>query len=557
MPFCTKIQRLKLLSAAGLLLAALFVAPGCRPAPTAVDLLVCNARIQTVDSVFTTAEALAVVNGRIVAVGRTAELQRRYRATQTVDAQGRFLYPGFQDAHCHFYYYGLGLRDARLGAARNWPAAVALLQAHRRTHPATPWLSGTGWDQTAWPGQRFPTRDTLDLLFPDVPVFLWRVDGHAALANAAALRLAGLNASSRIAGGRLEIGPNGQLTGLLLDNAATAVAREQPRPGPAETRTLLREAERRCLAVGLTSLADMGLTRPEIQRLDTLYQRQQLRIRLHAYALLSDAPTRTYYLRHGPVRGERLSVPGFKVFVDGALGSRGACLRRPYADAPGQYGLLRLPPDTLRRYVAQVATSRMQLAAHAIGDSTNHLLLSLYGANLAPANPRRWRIEHVQIVTPTEVPLFGRYGIIPSVQPAHATSDMAWAGQRLGPARLPAAYAYAALQRSAGHLALGSDFPVEDINPLYGFYAAVTRQNAAGQPAAGFLPANRLSRREALRGMTTGAAYAAFDERETGQLRVGMKADFVLLDVDLLRAPMPKVRAAQVLQTWINGQRLE
>ncbi len=546
----------KLVSAASLL-AALFVATGCETHPTTVDLLLVNAHIQTVDSVFSTAEALAVINGRIVAVGRTADLQKHYNAVQSVDAQEQFVYPGFQDAHCHFYYYGLGLRDAHLGAARSWAATVALLRAHRRANPATPWLTGTGWDQTTWPGQRFPTRDTLDQLFPDVPVLLWRVDGHAALVNGAALRLAGLNASSTIAGGRLVTGPDGQLTGLLLDNAATAVARELPPPAPTEAHALLCEAERRCLTVGLTSLSDMGLTRPEIMQLDTLYRQQQLHLRLHTYALLSDAPTRAYYLRHGPLRGERLSVPGFKVFVDGALGSRGACLRRPYADRPRETGFLRLPPDTLRRYVAQVAASRMQLAAHAIGDSTNHLLLSLYGASLPPRNARRWRIEHAQIVTPAEVPLFGRYGIIPSVQPAHATSDMAWAGQRLGAARLPAAYAYAALQRSAQRLALGSDFPVEDINPLYGFYAAVTRQDAHGQPASGFLPANRLSRRDALLGMTAGAAYANFDERHTGQLRPGMRADFVLLDVDLLTAPMPAIRAAQVKQTWINGQRLK
>ena len=222
----------------------------------------------------------------------------------------------------------------------------------------------------------------------------------------------------------------------------------------------------------------------------------------------------------------------------------------------GQRGLLRLPPDTLRRYVAQVAASQMQLAAHAIGDSTNHLLLNLYGAALGPHSGRRWRIEHAQIVTPADVALFGRYGVIPSVQPAHATSDMAWAGQRLGPARLPSAYAYAALLGSARHLALGSDFPVEDINPLFGFYAAVTRQDAQGHPAGGFLAANRLSRRAALCGMTTGAAYANFDEQETGQIKPGMRADFVLLDVDLLTAPMLKIRAATVQQTWVNGVRV-
>ena len=556
MPFCTTPNPLKLLSAASLLLAAFFVAPGCQPAPTAVDLLMTNARIQTVDSVFATAEALAVKNGRIVAVGRSADLQRRYRATQTVDAHGQFLYPGLQDAHCHFYYYALGLRDARLGAARSWAEAVTLLRAHRRTYPTAAWLTGTGWDETRWPGQPLPTRAALDQLFPDVPILLWRVDGHAALVNGAALRLADLTPASRIAGGRLEIGLDGQLTGLLTDNAATAVDRLQPPPAIAETAVLLREAEQRCFAVGLTSVANMGITRREISRLDSLYQRRKLQIRLHAYALLSDAPTRAYYLYHGPVRGERLSVPGFKVFVDGALGSRGACLRHPYADAPTQRGVLRLPPDTLRRYATQVAASRMQLAAHAIGDSTNHLLLNLYGAVLGPHSGRRWRIEHAQIVSPADVALFGRYGVIPSVQPAHATSDMAWAGQRLGPARLPSAYAYAALLGSARHLALGSDFPVEDINPLFGFYAAVTRQDAQGHPAGGFLAANRLSRRAALYGMTTGAAYANFDEQETGQIKPGMRADFVLLDVDLLTAPMLKIRAATVQQTWVNGVRV-
>ncbi len=556
MLFCTNPNFLKLLSAASLLLAALFVAPGCQSTPSTADLLIINAHIQTADSVFRTAEAVAVQQGRIVAVGRTADLTRRYRAAQTVDAHGRFLYPGLQDAHCHFYYYALGLRDARLGAARSWAEAVTLLRAHRRAYPAAAWLTGTGWDETRWPGQALPTRAALDQLFPDVPVLLWRVDGHAVLVNGAALRRAGLTPASRVAGGRFETGPDGQLTGVLTDNAATAVARLLPPPAPAETVALLREAQQRCFAVGLTSVADMGLTRREINRLDSLYQRRELQIRLHAYALLSDSPTRAYYLRHGPMRGERLSVPGFKVFVDGALGSRGACLRRPYADAPTQRGLLRLPLDTLRRYAAQVAASQLQLAAHAIGDSTNHLLINLYGAVLGPQSARRWRIEHAQIVSPADVALFGRYGVIPSVQPAHATSDMAWAGQRLGSARLPSAYAYAALLGSAQRLALGSDFPVEDINPLFGFYAAVTRQDPHGQPTMGFLPANRLSRRAALRGMTTGAAYANFDDQETGQLKPGMRADFVLLDVDLLTAPMLKIRAATVRQTWVNGVRV-
>lgn len=529
---------------------------GCSKPRVPVDLLVLNATVYTVDSAFSKAQAFAVRDGKFVAVGTSADMQRRFAARQTVDAGGQFIYPGFQDAHCHFYYYALGLREAKLGTATTWPAAVAQLIAHRRQQPHAAWLTGSGWDQTKWPGQHFPTKDTLDQLFPDVPVLLWRVDGHAVVVNSAALRKAGFDAATQITGGRLAHGPDGSLTGLLLDNAASAVAALIRPPSPAETVTLLREAERRCLAVGLTSLSDMGLTRPEILRLDSLYRRRQLHLRLNAYAMLSDAPTRAYYLANGPVPGSRLSVPGFKVFVDGALGSRGACLRRPYADRPHETGFLRLPLDTLRHYVSQVAASRMQLAAHAIGDSTNHLLLNLYGAALHGDTKRRWRIEHAQIITPSEVPLFGRYGIIPSVQPAHATSDMAWAGQRLGAARLPSAYAYAALQKAAGQMALGSDFPVEDINPLYGFYAAFTRQNVKGEPAAGFLPANRLSRIQALRCMSSGAAYAAFAEQTTGQIKAGMQADFVVLGVDLLTASPKVIRSASVRQTWVGGQRL-
>ncbi len=552
-------------SGIGLVLLATLCLAGCAAPPAPADLLVLNARVQTADSAFSQASALVVRDGKFVAVGAADDLQRRFVARQTVDLGGQFVYPGFQDAHCHFYYYALGLRDAKLGGAATWAAAVARVVARQRARPAadTAWLTGSGWDQTQWPGQQYPTKDTLDRLFPNTPVLLWRVDGHAAVVNAAALRRAGFTAATRVAGGRLARAADGSLTGLLLDNAASAVARLIPPPAPAETAALLREAERRCLAVGLTSLSDMGLTRPEIQRLDSLYRQRQLHLRLNAYALLSDAPTRAYYLAHGPERGSRsggfasrLNVPGFKVFVDGALGSRGACLRQPYADRPAETGFLRLPVDTLRHYARQVAASRMQLAAHAIGDSTNHLLLNLYGEVLRGDTGRRWRIEHAQVVTPAEVPLFGRFGVVPSVQPAHATSDMAWAGQRLGAARLPSAYAYAALRWAAGRLALGSDFPVEDINPLYGFYAAITRQNAAGQPAGGFLSANRLTRHQALRGMTSGAAFAAFQERETGQISPGMQADFVVLRVNLLTAAPAVIRAAQVQQTWVAGERL-
>jgi predicted amidohydrolase YtcJ len=527
----------------------------CQPQREAVDLLVTNATVYTVDSTFSKAQAFAVRDGRFVAVGSTADLQGRYQAAQTVDAQGQFIYPGFYDAHCHFYRYALGLRSANLVGASSWAETVGRLTQHRQQRPTAAWLTGRGWDQNDWPGQHFPTKDTLDALFPNVPVLITRVDGHAALVNQKALDLAGVTARTPISGGVIGRDAQGRLTGLLVDNAVKLVAGKIPEPSPAEAEAALLQGQQNCLAVGLTSLADAGLNKEDIDRMAALQKAGKLHLRL--YAMLNPtAENKAYYLPKGPFFSDNLTISSFKVYADGALGSRGASLLAPYSDRPEEKGFLLQHPEYYRALAKELAATKFQMNTHAIGDSSNRLLLDIYGAALQGQPDRRWRIEHAQVVSKQDIAKFGQYHIVPSVQPTHATSDMYWAGERLGAPRLATAYAYQDLLTQYGQLALGSDFPVEDINPLYGYHAAVARQDAKNYPAAGFQMANAISRPDALRGMTTWAAHAAFEDKRKGQIKPGMLADFVVLKTDLLTAPKEQLRTAPVQQTWIAGKQV-
>ena len=550
MPFCTKALAYKLGST---LLAAFLV--GCQARREAADLLVTNATVYTVDSAFAKAEAFVVKEGRFVAVGKAADLKNRFQAAQEIDAKGQFIYPGFYDAHCHFAGYATGLANADLTGTTSWPAVVARLTAHRLAHPGTAWLQGRGWDQNDWPTKQFPTKDTLDQLFPNTPVLIRRVDGHAALANQRALELAGVTVGTPISGGTIGHDKQGRLTGLLVDNAVQLVASKIPAPTAAEAEAVLLQAQQNCFAVGLTSLADAGLEKPAVDFLSQLQQQKKLQMRL--YLML--APTtenRAYYLKRGPIFSDQLTICSFKVYADGALGSRGACLLAPYADRPDERGFLLRSVAEYRAFAKELAASKFQMNTHAIGDSANRLILNIYGEALRGQKDRRWRIEHAQVVSPADMPKFGQFGIVPSVQPTHATSDMYWAGERLGKERLKTAYAYRELLKQYGQVALGSDFPVEHINPLYGFHAAVARQDAKNYPAGGFQMENALSRPDALRGMTTWAAHAGFEEKRKGQIKPGMLADFVVLDTDLLTAPAEKLRTAKVQQTWIGGRKV-
>lgn len=516
-----------------------------------VDLIVHNAVVYTVDSAFTTAEAFAVLDGKFIAVASNSEILSTYRAKETIDAKGLPVYPGFYDAHAHFFGFSQTLGQADLTGASSFDEIIDRLKAFRAKYPDASWVRGRGWDQNLWETKTFPDRKRLDEEFPDIPVYLVRVDGHAAVANGKALELANITVPRKLEGGLIET-KNGRLTGMLVDNAMGLVASIIPQPTIPELVRMLKDAEAACLAVGLTTVSDAGLDRAIISLLDSLYKDGTLRIRENAMISFSKENL-DHYLAEGPYVSERLTVHTFKILADGALGSRGACLLHPYSDA-ATLGFLLHSTQAIDSAIARIAASNFQVAVHAIGDSANRVILDIYGKYLKGKNDRRWRIEHAQIVAPEDFNKFGRYSIIPSVQPTHATSDMYWAVDRVGPERIKNGYAYKQLLNQTGLLALGSDFPVEHINPLYGFHAAVGRVDKNGYPDGGFQSEDAIDREAALRGMTIWAAYAAFEENSRGSIEVGKKADFVRLEKDIMTAPLDELRTIAVLQTVIAGE---
>jgi predicted amidohydrolase YtcJ len=519
------------------------------------DLLVYNATVYTVNQEFAKAQAIAVRDGKIVAVGSSDDLKSKYKATKEVDAQGKPLYPGFIDAHGHFVGYAANLRQADLVGTTSFAEVVQRLQKHRQEYPTASWLIGRGWDQNDWAVKQFPTKDTLDKLFPDTPVIIERVDGHASLANQKALDLAGVTAQTpQVTGGKLEI-KDGKLTGILVDRAADLVVSKIPDLTNAEYTQVLREAEQNLFAVGLTSVVDAGLSKSAVDFIDSLQKKNELKIRVYAM-LLPTPENKAHFFKSGPYTTERLNVRSFKVYGDGALGSRGACLLHPYTDKKDETGFLILKLQEYKDLAAEIYKTDFQMNTHAIGDSANRTILQIYGNLLKGKNDRRWRIEHAQVVNPADMPLFGKYSILPSVQPTHATSDMYWAGDRLGMDRLKHAYAFKALMQQNNMIPLGSDFPVEHINPLYGFHAAVARQDAKNYPKGGFQMDNALTREEALRGTTIWAAYANFEEKQKGSLEVGKVADFVILEKDIMTAKPEELRNVKVLSTYVNGEKV-
>lgn len=518
------------------------------------DLLVTNARVYTADSSFSVADAFVVQAGKFVAVGRADSLRKLYNADSTADLAGAPIYPGFYDPHSHFLGLGQVLDQADLVGARSYDEVIERLRAFYQKHPNVSWLTGRGWDQNDWPDKTFPTKEKLDAAFPNVPVALTRVDGHALLVNSKALRLAQITAGSRLAGGEVVL-ENSQPTGVLVDNAMQLVKRVLPQPDAADKARMLLAAQRVCLSLGLTTVSDAGISPAEIALIDSLQRSGRLKIRDYAMVSLGE-PNLNEYLKRGPYQTDRLTVRSFKLYADGALGSRGACLRRPYADRPQTSGFLLLSPAELERVTKLLYTSGFQANTHCIGDSANHLMLNLYGNLLRKKNDRRWRIEHAQVVSPDDFYKFGQFSIIPSVQPTHATSDMYWAGDRLGPIRVKGAYAFRDLLRQNGLIAFGSDFPVEAPNPLFGFHAAVARQDAKNFPKGGYQPENAVDRKSALLAMTRWAAYACFEDQLRGQIAPGKQADFVVLDRDIMTVPNEQLRGTRVRQTWIGGERV-
>jgi len=518
-----------------------------------VDLLLFNAHIYTVDKGFSRATALAIHGGRIADVGNTQALLRKYDPVQSVNVNGKYIYPGFIDAHTHFYRYGLMLQLAILVGTSSWDEVLQRLQSFAAAHPEG-WIAGHGWDQNDWAVKEFPDKARLDQLFPDRPVVLSRIDGHAVIANQRALDLAGITPGYTLEGGEVET-RNGRLTGILIDNATRLVYAKMPAPTEAQMAATLQKAQANCFAVGLTTVDDCGLDYGQVLFIDSLQKNGRLKMRI--YALLSDAaPNYNFLFDRGTIKTERLHVRGFKVYADGALGSRGASLLQPYTDKPDWSGFLLSSAAHFDSVASIIAAHGFQMCTHAIGDSGNRTILNIYARYLKGPNDLRWRIEHAQVIDESDFDLFGRYGIIPSVQPTHATSDMYWAGARLGPARIKDAYAYERLLKQNGWLPLGTDFPVEDISPFKTFYAAVFRIDAKGFPAGGFQKENALTREQALRGMTIWAARSNFEEGEKGSLERGKLADLVILDNDLMTAPAAAVLNSQVIATYVNGEKV-
>jgi predicted amidohydrolase YtcJ len=534
------------------LLAALFFS-SCKFRQKA-DLIVHHAVIYTTDEQFSVAEAMAIRDGKIIAVGKNDDILKEYEANKEENANGKFIFPGLIDAHAHFYYYGLELNKVDLVDTKSWEECLERIKKFTAVNKPQPgqWITGRGWDQNDWAVKNYPVKTELDKLFPDNPVLFTRIDGHAAIANQAALTKAGVLPGQLLTGGQIET-INNQLTGILVDNAVDLVAAKIPAPSKKQQFAGLLAAQKNCFAVGLTSVVDCGLYKNDVDAIDELQKAGELKMRINA--MLSDSSVNyDYYLKAGPYKTERLNVSSFKVYADGALGSRGACLLHPYADKLGWYGFLLKDKVYYRKLAGQLAASKFQMCTHAIGDSANREMLSIYAAVLKGKNDRRWRIEHAQVINPADFHYFGDYNIIPSVQPTHATSDMYWAADRLGADVVKGAYAYKQLLEQNKWIPLGTDFPVEDISPFKTFFAAVVRQDAKGFPAGGYQVENALSRQDALRGMTVWAAKGSFEEKEKGSLEAGKFADFVLLDTDLMQCKPGEILNTKVMMTFVNGE---
>jgi predicted amidohydrolase YtcJ len=522
--------------------------------------LVDNVNGYTIDS----HGALLRFNGVLIdRQGRVAKLlhegdARPQRPDFRLDGQNRTMLPGLFDAHGHVSGLGFQALSLDLSGTASLTAAQDALRAYAAAHETPAWIRGGGWNQERWGLGRFPTAADLDMAVKDRPVMLERIDGHAVLVNSAALAAAGVTAKTADpAGGRIERDAKGNPTGLFIDAARALVERVAPPALPRERDTAIAKAQDILLADGITSTADMGTSVEDWESMRRLGDGNRLRMRITSYAsgidtllvVAGSEPTPWLY-------GGRLRMIGVKLYADGALGSRGAWLKQPYADMPATRGLQFLDDAKLRNLMSRAAMDGFQVAIHAIGDAANAQALDAIG-ELAETykGDRRWRIEHAQIVDPADLPRFARNGTIASMQPTHATSDHAMAGKRLGPARLAGAYAWKAMLDNRVPLAFGSDYPVEKPDVFAGLAAAVTRQDAAGDPPGGFLPEQRITLTQALAAFTTGAAYAARAEDRVGSLEPGHFADFILLDRDPFQVEPGALRETRVTETWIGGVR--
>lgn len=559
------------------------------------DLIIHNAIIYTVDSTFSNAESFAIKDGKFIAVGKNEDILNKYDANEIIDAEGKAVYPGFIDSHCHFYGYGEGLQELDLVGTKSFEEVIERVMEYSKSNKSE-WIVGRGWDQNDWDVKEYPTRYELEKLFPNTPVFLERVDGHAAIANGTALKKANIGIDTKISGGVIEVDlitkeegekydwlkfeyggetkpikyPLSIPSGILVDNAVDLIKTKIPKPSKESIKQSLLAAQKDCFAVGLTTVDDAGLEKIIIDNIDELQKSGEIKMRV--YAMLTDnKENKDYYLKAGPYKTDRLNVRSFKFYADGALGSRGACLLQPYSDKPEGQGFLLSKPEHFDRAAILMKDNDFQMNTHCIGDSAvkmislakikysfepNPASAGYYSVNHEKIKGKniRWRIEHCQVIDKDNFVYF-KY-VIPSIQPTHATSDMYWAKDRLGPERVKYAYAYNDLLKAAGMVAIGTDFPVENINPMYSFYAAVARKDLKGFPEGGFQMENALSRENTLRGMTIWGAYANFEEKEKGSIEVGKFADFVIMEKDIMKCNIDEVPKTKVVYTFVNGEKV-
>lgn len=532
-----------------LIFAGLYM--GCMPQKQPIDLLIIHAKIYTVDDDFSIADAMCIRNGKVVETGNQKTLLEKYTASEIKDAGGQYIFPGFIDAHAHFTGYALDAWKTDLTDISSFDALIEKLISVNDPND-TGWIYGRGWDQHLWKNKALPDKQQLDAVFPHKPVFLKRIDGHAALVNQKALDIAGIHSGSKINNGEFLLKDN-KPTGMLIDSAMHYMETFIPPFPEAHTETFLLNMQQQCFKYGITGVNDCGISTEAFNLLEKVFRNIPNHIKLSVFINATDADLKKWIAKTTD-KSLPLSVCGFKIYADGALGSRGACLKEPYNDRSGWFGFLLADSAKIHSVAAQIIQTDYQLCTHAIGDSANETVLKLYAQFLKGKNNKRWRIEHAQVINPACLNYFRNYHIIPSVQPTHAISDMEWAGERIGLQRMQYAYAYKDLLQTNGWLPLGTDFPVEDMNPLMTFYSAVVRKNKYGKPGDGFQINNALSREEALRGITIWAAKSTQQERYKGSLEPGKDADFVLLNTNIMQCDEKDLLSTVVTETYVNGK---
>jgi len=523
----------------------------CITSKKEVDLILYNAKVYTVDSAFSIQECVVIDSGYILETGQQDVLLKKYNAKESIDLKGKYVYPGFIDAHCHFFGYAIDQLEADVADTKSFDEVIETLQNFSKNNK-NKWIVGRGWDQNDWEVKEFPNKRKLDSVFKDIPVFLTRVDGHAALVNSKALEIAGITKDTKIEGGKIYL-HNNEPSGILIDNAIELVSKHIPKTSVEDSKIALITAAEKCFAVGLTSVGDAGLDKEMVLLIDSLHKKGELKMKIYAMLNPTTENLETF-MNKGTYKTPYLNIRSVKLFADGALGSRGACLLEPYSDDADNYGIIINKESYYHEICEQAYKKGYQVNTHVIGDSAMRMMLNIYSTYLKSLNDLRWRIEHAQVVSPVDLSKFATYSIIPAVNTVHATSDMYWAEKRLGLNRIKYAYAYKDLLTQNGWLCNGSDFPVEKINPLLGFYAAVSRKDLQQFPENGFQKENALTRTEALKAMTIWAAKSFFEENEKGSIEKGKYADIVVADQDLMSVEEHKIPNTKIIMTFINGQ---